>query len=161
MLETKSYSATMQTCKSLFLGTLIPATREESRLLECQKTIVQRKIALFHNTCEDSEASHSCDGKGSTIDIVLQPENRPDFNVLDFVFFHPLNFFKIAQSSETSIALWAKTSKNFKGQAVWHRIKVVCRYRDVVRKYWSAMDKMSTAFNTATATTLERNSAGK
>lgn len=86
ILETKSYSFTMESYKSLFLNSDIPTARNKFSRHRSQKIIVQHDNASFCNDA-DNEKFLVVFNEALTVKTVFQLSNSPDFTVLDLGFF--------------------------------------------------------------------------
>lgn len=96
-METKSVNVDKNIYREYLVTKIIPAIKKKFPFQRNKPVLIQQDNARPHVSPTDPELLQSIAASGKNIQLVCQPPNSPDFNVLD------LGFFRSLQSMQTKM----------------------------------------------------------
>ncbi|XP_074351579.1 uncharacterized protein LOC141690703 [Apium graveolens] len=113
-LETKACtSITKDVYRSCLLLQVLPQIRQKWPLLSSPTTYIQQDNARAHLSMDDDEFVRAVKQDGFDINLVCQPPNSPDLNVLDFGFFRSIQTLQHQEAPKNIDELQAVVEKAF------------------------------------------------
>ncbi|RHY39373.1 hypothetical protein DYB30_002754 [Aphanomyces astaci] len=121
----KTVTVTRDTYKAMIIDNVIPAIRSKWPSDETKRVKIQQDNARPHVPPSDAAIVAACKAMGWDMEVVFQPPNSPDLNVLDLGFFRAIQTLQVEKHSSSiedivaaTDAAWAAVStttlnKNF------------------------------------------------
>ncbi|KAF0766305.1 hypothetical protein AaE_002930 [Aphanomyces astaci] len=121
----KTVNVTRDTYKAMIIDNVIPAIRSKWPSGETKRVKIQQDNARPHVPPSDTAIVAACKAMGWDMEVVFQPPNSPDLNVLDLGFFRAIQTLQVEKNSSSleeivaaTDAAWAAVStttltKNF------------------------------------------------
>ncbi|ETV75547.1 hypothetical protein H257_10362 [Aphanomyces astaci] len=105
----KTVSVTRETYKAMLVDKVIPAIRAKWPRGETKAVKIQQDNARPHVPPSDVDVVAACKADGWDMEVVFQPPNSPDLNVLDLGFFRAIQALQAEKHSSSLEEIVAAT----------------------------------------------------
>ncbi|ETV94901.1 hypothetical protein H310_11552 [Aphanomyces invadans] len=116
--DMKTIPVTRDTYKAMLIQHVIPAIRAKWPVAESRSVKIQQDNARPHVPPLDADVIAACKADGWDMQVVFQPPNSPDMNVLDLGFFRAIQALQAEKYSSTVEEIVAAT------EAAWANVKM-------------------------------------